>query len=431
MAPKRKQAQKEKDDGSASTAPTTNEAVKRDTKRAKPNESIAGDPSSSTSTSNPANQNDWNPTPGKLPESGNEPVLLLRSEMKKHGECKSPPSDGGNVLYVMGMKSLRIEDNRGIAHASHLAQERKKAGGKGSGNLIVIFFISPTDWKMHDRGPRRIDFVLRNLREIKKQLDELNIPLVVYTSPSRKDMPKTLVNFAKQWDVKEIVGNVEYEVDECWRDVAILKAVGEAGLYATFLEDTYVVPAFHLETKTGHQYAVFSPWNRAWTAHIEKNMHLIDESPSPEANDKGVRTGKLGNLFDRQDEGFGIPEYVEGYECKDAEYMRKLWPAGSHSARKVLSNFVRGKGGESAFEDRASELGHKQVAPDSKDSRLNRYGIGRNLCSENGTSRLSPYLAAGVISPRACLRATMEVDKNKFKVGRSTGTETWNTEVSP
>ncbi|CAO1635711.1 unnamed protein product [Sympodiomycopsis kandeliae] len=375
-----------------------------------------------------AKQSDWNPTPGKLPQD-QTPVDKLRDALKKQGQPKADAKDGKNVLYLMGMKSLRLEDNRGLAYASELAEKRRKASKEG-GNLILMFFISPADWKFHNRSARRIDFVLRNLREIKKAAEDLNIPLVVRTERTRKTLPKTLIDFAKKYNVAEIVGNVEYEVDECWRDTAIVEAAGKEGLHASFLEDAYVVPAGHISTKDGRQYSVFSPWNRAWSAHLSSNLDLLDESPKPEANDKSIRSGPLKELFSLDKDPFGIPASVEGFEIKDEEYMSKLWPAGSEAGRTVLDNFLRRKGGENGMEEPATGASWDDVGPGAKDSRISRYGIGRNLMSENGTSRISPYLAAGVLSPRACLRATMALDKNKLKVGRDTGTEMWNTEIS-
>lgn len=402
----------------------THDKVAKESGSSRPAKLAAG-PGQNGNPSVHGNQNDWNPNPGKVPQD-KTPVDLLREALEKQGNTKSKPADGNNVIYLMGMKSLRLEDNRGLAHASQLASERRKAGG----NLIIMFFVSPADWKMHNRSARRIDFVLRNLQEIKKHTEELNIPLVVYTERTRKQMPKTLIEFAKKHNVSDIVGNVEYEVDECWRDTAIVKQAKEADLHATFLEDAYVVPAGHVSTKDGRQFSVFSPWNRAWTAHLQANLDLIDEAPKPEANDKAIRTGPLKDLFDLKGDSWGIPDSVEGFECKDIDYMKKLWPAGSHAARAVLDNFIRRKGGERGLEEPATGDSWADVGPGAKESRISRYGVGRNLMSENGTSRLSPYLAAGVISPRACLRATMALEKNKLKVGRDTGTEMWNTEIS-
>lgn len=41
--------------------------------------------------------------------------------------------------------------------------------------VVALFVISPNDYEWHDRGPNRIDFMLRNLRWLKvspRGLDE-------------------------------------------------------------------------------------------------------------------------------------------------------------------------------------------------------------------------------------------------------------------
>jgi deoxyribodipyrimidine photo-lyase len=52
-----------------------------------------------------------------------------------------------------------VEDNTALAHASAKAKELDIP-------LAVLFVLSPGDYKIHDRSTRRIDFVLRNLRNL-------------------------------------------------------------------------------------------------------------------------------------------------------------------------------------------------------------------------------------------------------------------------
>ena len=52
-----------------------------------------------------------------------------------------------------------VEDNTALSLASKKAQELKIP-------LIIVFVFSPGDYKIHDLSPRRVDFVLRNLRNL-------------------------------------------------------------------------------------------------------------------------------------------------------------------------------------------------------------------------------------------------------------------------
>lgn len=55
---------------------------------------------------------------------------------------------------------LPVRDNRAIAQASAQAQWNGVP-------LIALHVLSPQDYIAHDRGARRIDFVLRNLQIIR------------------------------------------------------------------------------------------------------------------------------------------------------------------------------------------------------------------------------------------------------------------------
>lgn len=105
-----------------------------------------------------------------------------------------------------------------------------------------------------------------------------------------------------------------------------------------------------------------------------------------------VSDPKLQGLFNKSGDSYGIPSHVPGFECKDAEYMAKIWPVGDHAASRVLDNFMKGEGGQTVLDSPATEDDDKKVGTKSKESRINRYSLGRNLVNENGTSRISPYL---------------------------------------
>lgn len=64
--------------------------------------------------------------------------------------------------------SSTVIDNRALDAASRQAEEDGVP-------LIVLFIISPEDYEAHDRGPRRIDFMLRNLSIIKVTRHESTI----------------------------------------------------------------------------------------------------------------------------------------------------------------------------------------------------------------------------------------------------------------
>jgi deoxyribodipyrimidine photo-lyase len=100
-------------------------------------------------------------------------------------------------------------------------------------------------------------------------------------------------------------------------------------------------------------------------------------------------------------ESDAIPESVSGFTVP-SESLRALWPAGEDQAHQRLAQFA--------------------------DEQIHYYQDERDLPAKPGTSQLSPYLAAGVLSPRQCLHAALHSNNGEFESG-SPGVFTWITEL--
>lgn len=140
------------------------------------------------------------------------------------------------------MKDLRLQDNRGLAFASVEAKKANK-------HLMVLFVLSPGDYVAHHRAARRIDFTLRNLAMLQKELDGLNIPLHVVTYTPRKSIPEKVVELLKSIGASHVYGNIEHEVDEARQLTATYTLAQEAGIQAHWVHDGCVVPPGQLATK--------------------------------------------------------------------------------------------------------------------------------------------------------------------------------------
>jgi deoxyribodipyrimidine photo-lyase len=94
-----------------------------------------------------------------------------------------------------------------------------------------------------------------------------------------------------------------------------------------------------------------------------------------------------------------IPTFLPGFESTiDAD----LWPAGESNARKRLNHFI--------------------------DEKLFFYDTHRDFPAMDGTSRLSPYLSAGMISARECFAAAMVANQNELDTGNP-GAVMWMNEL--
>jgi deoxyribodipyrimidine photo-lyase len=84
----------------------------------------------------------------------------------------------------------------------------------------------------------------------------LNIPLYVTTHSSRRTLPTGVINILKQWNVKEIYANIEYEVDELRRDIKVLELAKQEDIKCTLVHDKLLVEPGTLFTQQGKPFSV-------------------------------------------------------------------------------------------------------------------------------------------------------------------------------
>lgn len=272
------------------------------------------------------------------------PLKQLNGAISEQHAATSTDSNGDAVVYWMRMEDIRLSDNRALSAASELAKANDIP-------LLVLFIFSVGDYKAHDRSPRRIDFVLRNLRVIQKDLAEMHIPLYTITHLKRKTVPEKVIELLKGWNAQDVFGNVEYEVDELRRDLKLMELAKGAGIGCTLLHDRCAVEPGEVLTKDGHRtpavrfrsldsfvplnnhsIQVYSPWLRTWTSVIQSHPECLREAPAPSRNNSNIHKNKAFEaLFEHK-----VPDYIAEYECGDADYMAKLWPAGTDAAKQVI-----------------------------------------------------------------------------------------------
>ncbi|KAI1464180.1 deoxyribodipyrimidine photo-lyase [Daldinia caldariorum] len=288
---------------------------------------------------------------------------------------------------------LRTTDNRALWEASQKARE---AGVP----LICIYIVSLEDFEAHFTSPPRVDFVMRTLHELKRDLAALDIPLHVETVAKRTKIQERIVEFMDEWGASHLYANIEYEVDELRRDARIVRVCADRGLAMVLFHDTCVVPPGALHTGAGKQYAVYSPWYRAWVAHVHANQELLSLLEPPAKNPAAARE-KVAALFDCE-----IPEVPENKRLseEDAARFRATWPAGEREAMARLEKFC--------------------------DEKIGAYGKKRNFPGDAATSSISVHLAAGTLSARTAVRTARDRNKTKKLDAGVEGIQAWISEVA-
>ncbi|KAG0227896.1 hypothetical protein BGW41_003641 [Actinomortierella wolfii] len=306
------------------------------------------------------------------------------------GIKKEPPKPAiptRNVLMWF-RTDLRLKDNRAL----HAASVRSKVGNR---NLIALFIVSEKEWEQHDEAPIKIDFWMRNLAKLKELLNNLAIPLVVKRADTPESVTSIVESVVKEMDISHVFWNAELMVDERRRDRRVKKAL--LALPNTVVEecdDQCVIPPKEITTKTGNPYCVFSPFRNTWSTMVETNPHYLELSDEPSANPEEAK--KLYADI------FAAPVPSSHPHSLDPELMKELYPAGEEAAHRKLKEFLEKK--------------------------AKHYHETRDFPYEDGSSSLSPYISAGILSTRQCVAAARAANNNKIMIGNE-GLKTWIKEL--
>ena len=255
------------------------------------------------------------------------------------------------------------------------------------GPTVAVYLLSPQQWLAHDDAPCKVDFWLRNLRGLSDSLMQLNIPLLIRTAPTWEQAPEVLLELCQQLGIQAVHVNQEYGINETRRDHAVAHLLEEQGIaFHGYLDQLLFQPGSIL-TQSGTYFQVFSQFRKVCYSRLHMAMPQIVAKPNAQAALSIARDA--------------VPASVPGFAAP-SESLRGLWPAGEDEALQRLSCFA--------------------------DEHIHAYLDERDLPAKPGTSQLSAYLAAGVISPRQCLHAALRNNMGQFESG-SPGVFTWVTEL--
>ncbi|KAJ9661953.1 DNA photolyase phr1 [Neophaeococcomyces mojaviensis] len=321
------------------------------------------------------------------------PITTLTKAIKET-QIQRDKIDVGDAVIHWYKTDLRLRDNKSL----HLASEKAKSKGVP---LICLYLISPQDFRAHCTAAVRVDFMLRNLKLLKENFAESDIPLYVETIEKRRNLPGRLIELCKEWGAKHVYCNIEYEVDELRREAQLTRKCLNAGISFNAVHDTCIVDPGELTTAAGGALSVYSPWHRKWCKYINDHPDALKEFPAASRNPVTARQ-KFQKLFEQ-----AIPDAPEDKSLTAEEHERfsQLWPVGGDEAMNRLTKFIS--------------------------ERIKKYHTTRNLPAGDGTSILSPHLAVGALASRTCVREALEASPvKKLTDDRQQGCMMWIGEVA-
>lgn len=248
---------------------------------------------------------------------------------------------------------LRTHDNLALAAA------------QATGSVVGLYIATPLQWRKHNDAPIKQDYWRRNLHKLEDELRALGIPLVCVEVRKYADIPALLARLMTLWQIGALHCNREYACNEAVRDERVREVCRELGVAMHVHDDHVLMAPERVLNKSGEPFKVFTPFARTLRA-------LLEQQGMPRvARLRAQDMPALAHTSDRR----ALHEL--GWGAIDPRWER-LWPAGSEAAQRQLDAFC--------------------------EMRIGDYKSERNQPSVDGTSRLSPALAAGVISVRECWR---------------------------
>ncbi|MCU4581318.1 deoxyribodipyrimidine photo-lyase [Acinetobacter gyllenbergii] len=278
-------------------------------------------------------------------------------------------------------QDLRIQDHAALWHATQ------------AGSCLALVILSPAQWQQHDDAPIKIEFYLRQLQELKKQLHQLNIPLMVQTIPLWKDLPDFFADLLQQLEIEHVYANVELGVNELKRDQAIQQQLHQQQKEFILFHDRTLFPVASIRNQSALPYKVFSAFKKTCYQRLQHGLPQCYPAPTQQQPlSLDVSYFQLDNIQQLHH------DYLE--QIQHPHFAE--WQVGEDYALTLLDQFIH--------------------------TRLADYKTARDLPAVSGTSQLSAYLNIGILSIRQCLQALFRQQHGHFEI-QSEGQQTWLDEL--
>ena len=249
-----------------------------------------------------------------------------------------------NVVIAWFRNDLRLHDNPALHHAAH------------SGAAILPIYIDETTSNPWAPGAASRWWRHHSLKALDDALEQRGNRLHLFQGEAETILSALI----KNTDATAVYANRRYEPENEAIDIAIQRALQQQGIPFHIYDANLLNPPEAILNQQGQPYKVFTPYYKASLAHgLDTHTHSVPESIP--AYGKAIKSIELEALQLLPKIGWDKEFYAH-------------WTPGEAAARQRMHDFIHGS--------------------------LQRYPQQRDIPSIDGTSRLSPHLHFGEISPR-------------------------------
>jgi deoxyribodipyrimidine photo-lyase len=216
-------------------------------------------------------------------------------------------------------------------------------------SIVAVYIHCPGQDLLHDRGARQLRFIDANLQQLKQTLQGYQIELHMLQCNLYSEVADLLNRFIHQQKISALFANSESGVNEDSRDRDVRDHIDIP--FYRLNGDCILAPGSVL-TQKDEMFKVFTAFRNAWIKQIQW---------------QGFSLAQVEQSMTAQNE-------VEQNSEQDPQ-----WPAGEKAALNRLNHFCQ--------------------------QHLIDYAKQRDFPIQDKSSKLSPYLAIGVISAKQCMQA--------------------------
>ncbi|TLM85608.1 deoxyribodipyrimidine photo-lyase [Pseudarthrobacter sp. NamE2] len=257
------------------------------------------------------------------------------------------PTDKTSLVWLRD--DLRLDDNPALAEASGLGLP-----------LTVVYVLDDESGGIRPLGGASRWWLHHSLAALSAALEARGSRLVLRRGPSGDVIRKV----ATQTNAGHIFWNRRYGLPERTIDAELKDWAGENGIEASSFQANLLFEPWTIRTGAGGPYKVYSPFWRACLAagDIREPLDIPATMPAPAASGGSLPTSDPLGSWQLLPSS---PDWSGG--------LAATWRPGEEGALRRLEDFLDGP--------------------------IENYGTGRNIPGTEGTSRLSPHLRFGEVSP--------------------------------
>jgi len=251
-------------------------------------------------------------------------------------------SDGPAIIWFRN--DLRIEDNPALYAA------------RQSGRPVIALYLLD-DQAEHAHGAASRWWLHNSLASLSADLKQAGVQLTL----RRGDCKQALLDVVEENDAEAVFWNRRYHQSQIEIDKALKSELQNAGLAVNTFNANLLREPWEIETGEGNPYRVYTPFWKSLRSMGPSRTELCPRVRTIEGSKPAPKSDAL--------EDWALTPTKPNW----AKEFGETWTPGEQGARDRMNHFLR------------------EV--------IDNYGEGRNRPDGEFTSRLSPHLAFGEISP--------------------------------